>query len=461
MVAHSMTVVAVQAGFGEYVFDQQPGRGPGRARRDPDRDQRGAGRHAADARRAPPGRAGARRASRRPAAAGRRPRRSRLRPPLRWRPRPAWPTWTGWWRARAGRRHPGRGPADRSDRRAIPAGIDLSAFRIVQEALTNVVKHSGADRCLVRIAHGAASCASRSPTRASGPFPPRRGARAWRWPPLPSGGQPSRGRAAQRAGLAPGGHGIAGMRERVSLCGGEFAAGPLPGRASGSPPGSRCRAGRDEAPAAQRGHRAGRGDAAGRRRRRPGPGPGRVLRHRRRQPRTSPSSARPAPAPRRSRGPPDPARRRPDGRPDAGHGRHRGHPADHRAGRGGRARVLDPDHLRPGRVRLLGAARRGQRLPAQEHPARRPARAPSGWSPAGDALLAPSVTRRLVAEFVRRPAPPAPATPAPAALAAITAREREVLDADRHRPVQHRDRRRSCASAPPPPRPTSATCWPS
>jgi signal transduction histidine kinase len=33
-----------------------------------------------------------------------------------------------------------------------------------------------------------------------------------------------------RPGLAPGtGHGIAGMRERVSLCGGEFAAGPLPG----------------------------------------------------------------------------------------------------------------------------------------------------------------------------------------------------------------------------------------
>ncbi len=46
---------------------------------------------------------------------------------------------------------------------------------------------------------------------------------------------------------------------------------------------------------------------------------------------------------------------------------------------------------------------------------------------AGDALLAPSVTRRLVAEFVRRPAPPAPASQAPAAMAAITAREREVL----------------------------------
>jgi DNA-binding NarL/FixJ family response regulator len=50
----------------------------------------------------------------------------------------------------------------------------------------------------------------------------------------------------------------------------------------------------------------------------------------------------------------------------------------------------------------------------------------------GDALLAPSVTRRLVAEFTRRPLPPRPA-PAPSArgassvLATITAREREVL----------------------------------
>jgi DNA-binding NarL/FixJ family response regulator len=58
---------------------------------------------------------------------------------------------------------------------------------------------------------------------------------------------------------------------------------------------------------------------------------------------------------------------------------------------------------------------------------------------AGDSLLAPSVTRRLVAEFTRRTAPPGslPAPPVPArprvpraangALDAITAREREVL----------------------------------
>ena len=58
---------------------------------------------------------------------------------------------------------------------------------------------------------------------------------------------------------------------------------------------------------------------------------------------------------------------------------------------------------------------------------------------AGDALLAPSVTRRLVEEFTRRPVPrraapePSPASPSPSArvpaihLDAITGREREVL----------------------------------
>jgi DNA-binding NarL/FixJ family response regulator len=43
---------------------------------------------------------------------------------------------------------------------------------------------------------------------------------------------------------------------------------------------------------------------------------------------------------------------------------------------------------------------------------------------AGDALLAPSVTRRLIAEFSRRPGPE---RPLPRALDGVTAREREVL----------------------------------
>ena len=62
---------------------------------------------------------------------------------------------------------------------------------------------------------------------------------------------------------------------------------------------------------------------------------------------------------------------------------------------------------------------------------------------AGDALLAPSVTRRLVEEFARKPMMAAPARPGPPDLRAITAREREVLGADRQRPVQRRDRHRA------------------
>ena len=38
--------------------------------------------------------------------------------------------------------------------RALPAAVDLSAYRIVQEALTNTLKHSGAGRATVRVRYG-------------------------------------------------------------------------------------------------------------------------------------------------------------------------------------------------------------------------------------------------------------------------------------------------------------------
>jgi signal transduction histidine kinase len=230
VVAHSMTVVAVQAGFGEYVFDRQPGE----ARAALAAIQTVTSEALADMQRMLGAlrRAGGGMAGEVPGPAGgaaTAPIQAPAAAPLA----PA-PGLADLDRLVAGTAGAGvrvqvlrTGPA-----RAIPAGIDLSAFRIVQEALTNVVKHSGADRCLVRIAYGAGQLHLEVTDPGQPPVPaPAAGA----WAPAMAGA-PARavagpGGTGTRAALTPGaGHGIAGMRERVSLCGGEFAAGPLPGR---------------------------------------------------------------------------------------------------------------------------------------------------------------------------------------------------------------------------------------
>jgi signal transduction histidine kinase len=97
------------------------------------------------------------------------------------------------------------------DWRDVPAAVDQSAFRIVQEALTNVVKHSGAGSARVTVGYGRDLCVEITDPG---------GDRVTVGP----GGAPVAG------GTNGTGHGILGMRERVSLCGGEFSAGPLPGR---------------------------------------------------------------------------------------------------------------------------------------------------------------------------------------------------------------------------------------
>jgi signal transduction histidine kinase len=84
-------------------------------------------------------------------------------------------------------------------REPLPADIDLSAFRIIQEAVTNVVRHAGTGQCQVLIDQ--------------------------------QDGQLSievtdSGRGGSGAGT---GYGITGMRERATLLGGDFCAGPRPG----------------------------------------------------------------------------------------------------------------------------------------------------------------------------------------------------------------------------------------
>jgi signal transduction histidine kinase len=104
----------------------------------------------------------------------------------------------------------------RGTRRELPAGLDLSAYRIVQEALTNVVKHARTSSCQVLIGYGHDELVLEVTDSGAG---------------LPA--MALAGDAAPdsvfRDAIGGSGHGIIGMRERVSLLGGEFSAGPLPG----------------------------------------------------------------------------------------------------------------------------------------------------------------------------------------------------------------------------------------
>jgi len=87
--------------------------------------------------------------------------------------------------------------------RPLPAGVDLSAFRIVQEALTNVLKHSGGTTASVRLAYRADALEIEVADDGIG---------------APEGiaGHGER-------------HGLIGMRERAALFGGSLDAGPRPG----------------------------------------------------------------------------------------------------------------------------------------------------------------------------------------------------------------------------------------
>jgi len=81
------------------------------------------------------------------------------------------------------------------DRRPLPPDIDLSAFRVIQEAVTNVIRHAGTERCDVVVDQRPDELAIEITDAGRG------------------------------GGMSPG-YGISGMRERVGLLDGRFEAGP-------------------------------------------------------------------------------------------------------------------------------------------------------------------------------------------------------------------------------------------
>ncbi|MFB4420769.1 sensor histidine kinase [Streptomyces sp. QL37] len=88
------------------------------------------------------------------------------------------------------------------DARPLPAGPDLAAYRVVQEALTNVTKHAATRSATVRLTYTLRQLTVSVTNDAA------------RWAPAPTAGTR--------------GFGLLGMRERVVAAGGTFRAGPLP-----------------------------------------------------------------------------------------------------------------------------------------------------------------------------------------------------------------------------------------
>jgi signal transduction histidine kinase len=99
----------------------------------------------------------------------------------------------------------------RGTRRALPPGMNLAAYRVIQEALTNVIKHAGQSSATVTLDYRDDALVVEVADNGA------------------PGEVAARHRGAPGALTAmPGGHGLLGLRERVSLYGGDLDAGSQP-----------------------------------------------------------------------------------------------------------------------------------------------------------------------------------------------------------------------------------------
>jgi signal transduction histidine kinase len=118
----------------------------------------------------------------------------------------------------------------------LAPGVDLTAYRIVQEALTNTVRHSGADQAAVTLSYEPGFVTVSVTDTGHGPAAASAGPPAT--PPDANGRDGANGSKVRRAGstgpagpTGPGGFGLAGIAERVASCGGSLTIGP--GRTGG------------------------------------------------------------------------------------------------------------------------------------------------------------------------------------------------------------------------------------
>ncbi len=109
----------------------------------------------------------------------------------------------------------------------LAPGVDLTAYRIVQEALTNTVRHSGADEAAVTLSYEPGFLTVSVTDTGHGPPAATAGPRASS--PGANGRDAANGLKARPA--VSGGFGLAGIAERVASCGGSLSVGP--GRTGG------------------------------------------------------------------------------------------------------------------------------------------------------------------------------------------------------------------------------------
>ncbi|MEV4894781.1 sensor histidine kinase [Nonomuraea sp. NPDC055795] len=98
----------------------------------------------------------------------------------------------------------------------LPASVDVTLYRVVQEAVSNVLRHAPGTAARVALSGNGTTVRVLIENDVTGA-------------PTPTGQTSRTGNGHEDAALSAGGHGLMGMRERAAMLGGQLVAGPAPG----------------------------------------------------------------------------------------------------------------------------------------------------------------------------------------------------------------------------------------